>query len=390
MKSILIFASLLICDWFTLVALAAPPKLLPFQGRLTDTGGTPLSNGSRIVQFQIYDAPAGGTRIWQGEVQRLTINGGLVSTLLGSKASLDAVDFNSALYLEITVDANADDQITVADPPLLPRQSVLPAVFAVEAATAQRATLAQNAEKLGGFGWDTLVDNGNPSTGKIPIARIAIPPGSVPSNAIATDDSITGNQLAPNSIGNSELSDGAVTTAKIASAAVTRDKIGNKEVTALKLSTRQIVDGTQVSAVGDIVSKAVTNGIPIHYTNEIDTTFGNFGSGANVTITTGGGPIFVGLTGADIATAVENLSGSTTIRPQNSSNIFFTIQIDGVRGSHVTMAADNLSGNVGFPYSSVWFLVPVTAGQHNVIIRVSSHNTTIVFGACKMIIYELH
>src|SRR6266498_2665450 len=110
------------------------PKLLPFQGRLTDQNGAAVSDGARMVQFKIYDAPVGGQAVWNGEVQKLTVNGGLLSTVLGSKASLSSVDFNKSLYLELTIDANNDSQITTADPPMLPRQSILLVVFAKESA----------------------------------------------------------------------------------------------------------------------------------------------------------------------------------------------------------------------------------------------------------------
>ena len=67
---------------------AAPPRLLPFQGRLTDASGVPVADGAKVVQFKISDAPTGGTAVWNGEVQKVTVNGGLVSTLLGRKADL--------------------------------------------------------------------------------------------------------------------------------------------------------------------------------------------------------------------------------------------------------------------------------------------------------------
>ena len=123
------------------------PKLLPFQGRLTTANGAVVPDGAKVVQFKIYDAPVGGQAVWNGEVQKLNVNGGLVNTLLGSKASLAAVDFNLNLYLEITIDANSDDQITLSDPPLLPRQAVMPAVFAKEAA---------DSRKLAGRDWSAL------------------------------------------------------------------------------------------------------------------------------------------------------------------------------------------------------------------------------------------
>lgn len=187
----------------------AQPRLLPFQGRLTDASGIPVANGAKVVQFRIYDAPTGGTALWNGEVQKLTVNGGLVSTLLGSKADLSAVDFNQALYLEITVDANGDNQITVADPPLLPRQSVLPAVFAVEAQS------ARDSQKLGGFDWSAIFATGNPATDSIPANRVSFPVGSLPATVIAANNSIAANQLAPDAVDTSEIKDDAVTTAKI-------------------------------------------------------------------------------------------------------------------------------------------------------------------------------
>jgi hypothetical protein len=130
------------------------PRLLPFQGRLTDQNGVPVTNGVRMVQFKIYDQPIAGNVVWAGEVHQTTINGGLVNVLLGSKTPLPSTNaagsqiFNQQLYLEITVDVNGDNAITAADPPMLPRQVILPTIFAKEAAFAKQA---DNANKLGGI-----------------------------------------------------------------------------------------------------------------------------------------------------------------------------------------------------------------------------------------------
>lgn len=224
---------------------AAPPRLLPFQGRITDASGTPVADGAKVVQFKIYDAPTGGTAVWNGEVQKITVNGGLVSTLLGSKADLAAVDFNQALYLEITVDANADNQITVADPPLLPRQSVLPAVFAVEAQS------ARDSVKLQGFDWSAVFDNGNPATGNIPANRVTFPVGSLPATVINANKSIVAGQLALNAVDTTEIKDNAVTTAKIKDGEVKTGDLADGAVTSLK-----ILDGTIVNA--DLASASIT------------------------------------------------------------------------------------------------------------------------------------
>ena len=45
------------------VILAAEPRLVPFQARLTDGAGTDLTGDYRIT-FAIYDEPTGGTADW--------------------------------------------------------------------------------------------------------------------------------------------------------------------------------------------------------------------------------------------------------------------------------------------------------------------------------------
>src|SRR5260221_3094676 len=141
------------------IAQQSPKLLLPFQGRLTDQNGTAVSDGVRLVQFKIYDAPVGGQAVWNGEVQKLTVNAGLISTVLGSKTSLSSVDFNKSLYLELTIDANNDNQITAADPPMLPTQAILPAVFSKETADSRLLT---------GYDWTAIFAEG---AGNPPSAR---------------------------------------------------------------------------------------------------------------------------------------------------------------------------------------------------------------------------
>lgn len=138
---------------FTTPSRAADTKLLPFQGRLTDANGVAVTDGTKVVEFKMYDAPTGESlKNWAGEVHKLSVNGGLVNTMLGSKASLELVDFSMPTYLQITIDANNDGQINAADPPLLPRQSVVGAIYASEAG---------NAKKLRGYDWAALFQDGS-------------------------------------------------------------------------------------------------------------------------------------------------------------------------------------------------------------------------------------
>ena len=185
----------------------ADTKLLPFQGRLTDAEGNPVGDGARVVEFKLYDAPTGGNVKWSGEIHKLSVNGGLVNTMLGSKASLGGVEFASATFLQITVDANGDGAITAADPPLLPRQSVVPAVYAMEAGNSRKLNGHPAAE------YESIFESGDPATGRILGSKIKSQ--SLPMSVFAPN-SIAADQLAPGSVAGSELQDNSVTSAKIA------------------------------------------------------------------------------------------------------------------------------------------------------------------------------
>jgi hypothetical protein len=76
-----------------------------YQGRLADSGGTPI-NGSRAMTFAIYDAASGGNLIWGPETHAaIPVSNGLFSVGLGSQTSggIPTTAWNSDRYLEITV-----------------------------------------------------------------------------------------------------------------------------------------------------------------------------------------------------------------------------------------------------------------------------------------------
>jgi microcystin-dependent protein len=181
-------------------------RLLPFQGRITGASGVDGVDGVQTVQFKMYDAPVGGRAVWNGEVQRLTVNQGLISTVLGSKASLEAVDFGAPIYLEMTLDANGDGQISLADPPLLPRQTVSPSVFSVEAA---------NSRKLAGFDWKDVFAQGGDHPPTALIAGNRLVPASVKAEQIAPQ-TITAAHISPASITGALLVEGTLSGRNLA------------------------------------------------------------------------------------------------------------------------------------------------------------------------------
>ena len=221
----------------SLVSSHAAVPLLPFQGYLSDASGGAAADGRRLVQFKIYDSPIGGRAIWAGEIHQLSINAGLVNTVLGSKTSLGEVDFETTVYLELTVDANQDDQITAADPPLLPRQLILPAVFALD------ASRADDSDKLGGRDWSSILADGatDPSSG-----------------------ALNGAKLAHRTVGTEVLRDRAITNEKIAQGAINLDSLSD-ELRNLILREDPVLAGEvlitrmeQTAEVIEFVDKAIS------------------------------------------------------------------------------------------------------------------------------------
>ncbi|MBK1835058.1 tail fiber protein [Roseibacillus ishigakijimensis] len=179
----------------------AAPQLLPFQGHLTDASGSAIADGAKVVQFKIYDAPVSGTAVWAGEVHKLSVNGGLVNTILGTKtafperyAAETKIMFSEPLYVEVTIDADGDQTITAADPPLLPRQVLLPANF---------AHVAMSAETVEGV--DLLQDD---MTGK-KLNPSVLQEGSIPGGALVSD-SVSAVEMAEGSVESEEIADGSI------------------------------------------------------------------------------------------------------------------------------------------------------------------------------------
>jgi len=118
-------------------AYADTPRLLNYQGRLTDKSGRPLT-GSYEVTFKIYDAENAGTLKWEETHPSVVIEKGVFSVLLGSVKNLDLA-FDQQYYLEIQV---GDDAMS-------PRQKIASAAYAIKAESAEQA---DNADTVGNVG----------------------------------------------------------------------------------------------------------------------------------------------------------------------------------------------------------------------------------------------
>ena len=121
-------------------AYAEIPHLISYQGRLTNTAGAPVPNGTYSVTFRLYTQEAGGPDIWS-ETHSVTATDGIFEVLMGSNASLD-LPFDVQYYLGIQVGS---------DPEMTPRQKLSSSGYAYRAAEADHAIEAVNAETVSGI-----------------------------------------------------------------------------------------------------------------------------------------------------------------------------------------------------------------------------------------------
>ena len=359
-------------------------KLIPFQGKLTDASGQVISDGAIVVQFKMYDAPVGGQAKWNGEVQMLSVNGGLVNTTLGTKASLKNVDFSSPTYLEITIDANGDNEIGPEDPPLLPRQCIVPAVYAVEAG---------NSKTMGGHDWSSIFGTNDP-TGKIPGNKLAdkgITAAQIANNTITAqqikDSTITSvkiankaiksNQIDDKAVTSIQLADGAVNTAQVADGAIKTAKIATNSITTELLADRGMVYAYET--IAPIGSVARSEGIPNNF--RVPTTDPTYSKlpGSTVKLKTSGRPVVVMLQHGYIRT----LNGGAIVLGRNGSDVNYVgIASSGQQATHFTC----------MPSSVVSFIDTPPAGEYEYSLYVTENPGTIEFsfrGNPYLVAFEL-
>jgi len=200
------------------VAEAQVPRLIAYQGRLTEADGDPLE-GDHTVAFRVYDAETSGSRLWEEE-HRVTLeeqDNGVFSLVLGSLNSFGSLDFNHPLWLSLEIDGEGE---------MAPRSRLTAVGYAL------------NADTLDGLDSDQFLNASNLSSGTVPDARLS-------SNV----------SLLGQSIGSAELADGAVETAKLAAGAVTSAKVADGALTAGDLAADSVGEDELASGAiraGDI------------------------------------------------------------------------------------------------------------------------------------------
>jgi hypothetical protein len=108
------------------VAASAVPKLINYQGYLTDAGGNPL-NGDVAITFRIWDAEVSGTELWSETHAAVTVTEGVFNAVLGSLQPITSDILDGDRYLGMTVGT---------DPEMSPRLRMTSSPFAIKAADA--------------------------------------------------------------------------------------------------------------------------------------------------------------------------------------------------------------------------------------------------------------
>lgn len=124
-----------LAHWFILLTglaalpcLGVVPMLLNYQGKLTSSSSTPIS-GAQNLRFYLYDAPSGGSLLWQepaaGQAaESVQTTNGLFNVVLGSVVPLSGTIFAGNTYLAVEVNGY-----------LLPRTRLVAAPYAMRSVT---------------------------------------------------------------------------------------------------------------------------------------------------------------------------------------------------------------------------------------------------------------
>ncbi len=215
------------------------PGLINYQGKLTNAAGQPQQGNFQMV-FKIYDAPTGGSALWE-ETQTVTTDAqGLFNVLLGSVNPPVILPEGPDCYLEITVEGTT----------LTPRQRIVSNGYSYYAQT------AEDANKLGG------IAAGNYAV--LPIETDEIADNAVTSEKIL-DGTIATDDLADDAVTSEKILDGTIQEADLSFTPVTRpltpgvstDEIADNAVTSAKILDETVADA-------DLTTTGVTAGT---YTN---------------------------------------------------------------------------------------------------------------------------
>ncbi|MBM3323963.1 hypothetical protein FJY69_10870, partial [candidate division WOR-3 bacterium] len=124
----------------TVTDLVTIPKVLTYQGKLTDNLGNAVTDSNYSVTFRLFTVPTGGSAYWN-ETQTVATRSGLFNVLLGSTTPIPYAPDAGNLYLEMQVNPN---------PAMTPRVRIVSAAYAFKADSANYASASAPSGAAGG------------------------------------------------------------------------------------------------------------------------------------------------------------------------------------------------------------------------------------------------
>ncbi len=93
---------LIVAVTMAIALLAAPPRTLTYQGKLTDDSGIAIT-GSVDLTFSIFNVVSGGTALWTETHSSVPITNGLFDVILGEITSMATLDYDEQYWMELKV-----------------------------------------------------------------------------------------------------------------------------------------------------------------------------------------------------------------------------------------------------------------------------------------------
>lgn len=165
-------------------ATPAVPRVMAYEGYLTDAGGVPLRDGKYDFVFALYAEPSGGVPVWTEEHRGVAVRGGALRVILGEGSTPNplAIPFDRPYWLGIRIgrDPEAAPRLELATNAYSFRAAVAEEVRDGAITTARIAPLAVTDDKIASVSWSKIV--GAPGNEERVQARGDDKPGPVPAN----------------------------------------------------------------------------------------------------------------------------------------------------------------------------------------------------------------
>ena len=108
MNRFIFISVLIILVFLTSLSLAEIPKMINYQGMLTQSDGkTPVNNGNYAILFSIYNISSGGSSLWS-HTYNVPVTNGLFNVILGDSGALINLPFDTTYWLGIKVGGDAE------------------------------------------------------------------------------------------------------------------------------------------------------------------------------------------------------------------------------------------------------------------------------------------